>query len=370
MIDLLIVGGGIVGAWIARTAARAGLSTVIVEKSSRPGDGITARNSGVLHAGLYYAPASLKAFHCVRGRQLTEEYLRASGVPFQICGKLVVTGRLSEEDRAVQQEREEELVRLYENAKASGAANLEILPLPASDFPGVRGTLALYSRGTGIIDVPLYWESVRRDAEEAGAMFLYRRTCTASAAGPSGGRWVRVVGDDGSTEEIESAWVVNAAGLDAGRTAQLFGLTDYEIRPNRGEYYRLARPMGYSKLVYPLPGKAGHLGVHYTFNAAGEAYAGPSSVPAESDSDYRITTSRAVFCESLREILDGYAESDLQPGYAGLRPRLYRAETHIKDFVIEESPRNVIHLLGIESPGLTSAPSLALEVVDRIRKTS
>lgn len=370
MIDVLVIGAGIVGSWIARTAARAGLSVVVAEKSSRPGDGITARNSGVLHAGLYYAPDSLKAYHCVRGRALTEEYLRGSLVPYQICGKLVVAGRSSETSASVAAEREGDLHRLYENAKASGAENIEMIAHPGREFPGVRGTVALNSRGTGIVDVPLYWERVRQEAEEAGAFFLYRRQCTSYGGSRGTSHSAVLTGDDGSTEEIETAWIVNAAGLESARTAAVFGLAAYEIRPNRGEYYRLARPLSYSKLVYPLPGHAGHLGVHYTFNAAGEAYAGPSSVPAENDSDYRITTSRAVFHESLTEILDGYEEADLQPGYAGLRPRLYRSGAHIKDFVIEESPTRIIHLLGIESPGLTSSPSLAETVVQKIKKES
>ena len=149
--------------------------------------------------------------------------------------------------------------------------------------------------------------------------------------------------------------------------AGLAGLRGYEVRPNRGEYYRLRRSLPYRKLVYPLPAASSTaLGVHYTFHMNGDAYAGPNSVWADHKADYRITMERRVFFESLEQILDSYTEEDLEPGYSGLRPRLFLEGAPVREFVIEEQPARVLHLLGIESPGLTASPALAEEVVERL----
>ncbi|MBI3395460.1 MAG: FAD-dependent oxidoreductase [Spirochaetia bacterium] len=361
MLDLLVIGAGIVGTWIAYEASRRGLLVAVAEQADRPGDGVTGRNSGVLHAGLYYPPDSLKAFHCVRGRALAEEFLRDRHVPFDVCGKLIVTGACPPEETTA---REARLIDFKENAEKSGATGLELIKDPGRQYAGALGSLALHSTNTGIVDVPAYLDAVRRAAEREGALFLLKRRFVSGGTGN-----VVLQGTGGDTEEVQARFIVNASGLHSDETAVAFGLTGYEIRPNRGEYYRLRFPLPYKKLVYPLPPGPGtaHLGVHYTINTAGEAYAGPSSVPADSRSDYRVTTERSVFWKALCESLSVYKETDLETGYAGLRPRLFKNGEPIRDFVIVEEPGSVIHLLGIESPGLTSAPSLARDVVDRLR---
>lgn len=357
MLDDLIIGGGIIGSWLALHCARRGRRAVVVDASEQPGDGITGRNSGVLHAGLYYSPASRKAQHCIRGHALAVEFAQKHGVPFEICGKLITVGR-AHADADARNAAHAQLEALFENARASGATGLELLPRPGAAYPGVCGELALHSMRTGVIDAAGYLAAVRAAAEAAGALFLPGRKFVAGAAGRADLQSVR----DSGVERVQAERIYNAAGLQADEVARAFDVVDFAVRPNRGEYYRLARPALFRKLVYPLPARdSTALGVHYTFHVNGEAYAGPNSMPAEHKQDYRILATRAEFHASLARILDGYEPEDLQPGYAGLRPRLYRRGEPCTDFVLHEAPRGVLHLLGVESPGLTAAASLAEE---------
>jgi L-2-hydroxyglutarate oxidase LhgO len=354
-LDVVVIGAGIIGSWVALALARAGLSVAVFDASNKPGDGISGRNSGVLHAGIYYDPGSLKAIHCQRGRNLTEEFLQKHRVPFTICGKLVV-GEKDDEPR---------LITLLENAKRCGAEGLSIISQPGRNYIGVRGSRALHSSKTGVVDAPAYLSAVRAQAEANGALFLLGRTVTEIDHGRIVTRLMRTA----HHEEITCDWIVNAAGLDSDTVAGWAGVSGYEIRPNRGEYFRLRKQLPYPKLVYPLPLlDSTALGVHYTFHLNGDAYAGPNSIWAENKKDYRITASRREFYLSLSRILEGYEEADLEPGYAGLRPRLFINGIPQRDFVILENPDRVIHMLGIESPGLTSAPSLAEAIAARVTR--
>lgn len=352
MIDLLIVGGGIVGSWIALRAARRGLTVAVCDQSPSPGDATSGRNSGVLHAGIYYSPGSKKALHCIRGYELTLEYLQEHGIPHTVCGKLITTGDQISPDT------EERLQSIFDNARSIGARDLSILRNPGQTYEGVLGESAILSPHTGVCDAAAYLKSVQHQARNSGAIWLPGRKLVSV----SGDRAV-VVDQEGREEEIQSALFINSAGLHSDEVARLAGLQEYEIVPVRGEYYRLKRTHPLNMLVYPLPDPASTaLGVHYTFHPGGDAYAGPNAVPASSKEDYRITQSRDDFAESLSRILSGYSTRDLSPGYAGIRPRLRVNGVDHRDFLIRKQD-NFIHLLGIESPGLTSAASLSEEVM-------
>ncbi|HBS04301.1 MAG TPA: FAD-dependent oxidoreductase [Leptospiraceae bacterium] len=355
MIDLLVIGGGIVGSWVAYRASQAGMSVALCDSSHQPGDATSGRNSGVLHAGIYYQPDSLKAFHCIRGYQLTVEYLESHKVPYEICGKLITTGKQSSSDTL------DRLEALKQNAERVGARDLTILQNPADQFPGVLGQAAILSPNTGVCDAAAYLRSVQEDAKAQGTYWLNGRK-VASISLQGDGCNVLLEDSEGRQEEVQSSMIVNSAGLYSDEIARMTGLPGLRIHPVRGEYYRLRTNHSVGKLVYPLPDPTSTaLGVHYTFHPGGDAYAGPNAVPAESKEDYRITQSATDFAESLGNILTGYSVDDLSPGYAGLRPRLYIDEKEYRDFYIRKAGR-CIHLLGIESPGLTSAASISLSV--------
>ncbi len=353
-VDVIVIGAGIVGSWAALHALRCKRSVVLVDP--RPGDGISGRNSGVLHAGLYYAPGSRKAIHCVRGKRLTEEFIGRHSVPSLSCGKIVTCGRSGSIDA---------VDVLYEKALQNGAEGLEILSDPGRHFPGVAGSRALYSRNTAVVDAAAYLKALHYAIEETGGILLHGRQYLEGSP-----ERLTLVDADGVAEKISCNMLINAAGLHADEIATAAGLHGYEVRPVRGEYYRLQKDIPLRKLVYPLPASLRHgqegdtsLGVHYTLHPSGEIYIGPNAVPATSKEDYRITASAREFADSLHDIIDIPIDADdLSPGYAGLRPRLFRHGQPITDFVIEESEPGFFHLLGIESPGLTAAPALVEEL--------
>ncbi|MCB1174012.1 MAG: FAD-dependent oxidoreductase [Leptospiraceae bacterium] len=373
MLDVFIIGAGIVGSWIALQAARAGLVTAICDQNTQSGDGISGRNSGVLHAGLYYQPDSYKARFCRRGYTMALDFFQQRQVPYEICGKLVTSGSppqgLTDAEQAVWRDRAVERVHnLMHNALACGAEGLELCAEPGRKYQSVKGHLALLSNQTGVVDVPRYLKAVQVAAEEAGAIFLPGRRLI--DINPSGTEVI--LESRTGRETIQATTIINAAGLQSDEIAHLCGLNQYTIKPNRGEYYRLSRRLPVQTLVYPLPPDPGStaLGVHYTFQLNGEAYAGPNSIWAEHKADYRISADPREFFESLQHITDFYTTADLHPGYSGLRPRLFHQDQPVKDFVIETRTHAAgcsMHLLGIESPGLTSAPALAEYVVNQIR---
>lgn len=359
MIDILVIGSGIIGSWIAYLASKKGMTVALCEKEATGGDGISGRNSGVLHSGIYYSKDSVKLKHCLRGYELSLSFFQTHRIPYVICGKLITLGKTNQEN---QKQKEEDLEKLFHNGKQNGLSNLEILKNPFEHYKGVLGNLAIHVPQTGVVDVPAYLKLLWQLCYENGVIFLNNRKFSYE------NEEYLLVGNNGSKESIEASFVVNAAGLYSDEVAKAFGLTDYEIRPNKGEYYRLKRSLPYQKLIYPLPSHTSTaLGVHYTFNMANEAYAGPNSNWAESKTDYKIQTPRGLYYESLCNILDCYEEEDLQEGYVGLRPRLFYKGEPLKDFVILESPKKIIHLLGIESPGLTSAPAIAETVVQLLK---
>lgn len=366
--DVIVIGGGVVGLWTALRAARSGQSVALIERCGGLGTMSSSRNSGVLHGGLYYPPGSLKARHCVQGRRLSVTFLREEGVPFAICGKYIVPAATREGDEAAaprnEQEEQGELDELRERAVTNG---VEDVALVRSDQPFLCEGWVLHVRCTGIVDLPAYMAALERAVRRSGVEIFLNHLCIAGEAG-------RIIVRDeseisaGKERTLTAGGIVNAAGLYADAVAALFGLTGYEVRPNKGSYFQLRRPLPVRTLVYPLPSHhSGFLGVHYTPDMGGGAWAGPNTSWAAGKSDFTPEGDRAAFYDGLSRILRGYTTEDLiGPNKAGLRARLYENGTACTDFVLREHPQGVCHLLGIESPGLTSAPSLAGEVLTRL----
>lgn len=354
---VIVVGSGIIGSWIAYLFAKAGFEVYVFEKSENAGDGISGRNSGVLHSGIYYDSTSLKSKLCFRGYELAVPFFEKNKIPFSICGKVITTGisdTLTEE-----KDKQNEIEKLFANGKSLGISNLELKSNPENYWKHVLGKSALWIPKTGIVDVPSYLKVLWQLGEEAGVKILKNKKVVRKNGGVFAFDLQSKV-----EEELESDVFINACGLysDELLVSNVKG-KNFEIRPNKGEYFRLNKQLPYETLVYPLPLKTSTaLGVHYTFHLGGDAYAGPNSNWASSKEDYSINTQRSVYYESLRKIIDFYKEEDLSEGYVGLRPRLFLNGEAVKDFVIHKET-NWIHLLGIESPGLTSSPAIAEEVV-------
>lgn len=354
--NVAIIGGGIIGAAVAAEVSRHTDDVFLLEALPRLGLGASTRNSGVIHAGIYYPPGSLKAFHCVRGSRMLYEFCEHHRVPCRRLGKLIVAE--SHDQLAA-------LESLRERGQQNGAEGLRIVE---RDFirrlePHVVSSFALYSPNTGIVDAEALLKTLIRIAEADGAHVLV------------GTRLVGAEVKDGlcalrtEREEFAARVVVNAAGLYADEVARMFGDDRHTIYPCRGEYAEVVPGRSHlvNGLVYPLPPATGHgLGVHFTKDMAGRLLLGPNARYVASKEDYESNLADLrAFYEPASQIVPALRPEDLRPGYTGLRAKLVAEHDHaFADFVIGPDPQwpFVIHAIGIESPGLTAALSIGASI--------
>jgi L-2-hydroxyglutarate oxidase LhgO len=371
-IDCLVIGAGAVGLAVARELALEGREVVVIERETGIGQGVSARNSEVIHAGLYYPPGSLKARLCVEGRDRLYEFCATHNVPHRRCGKIIV---------ATSEEQTRQLLAIRARAQVNGVANLETLE--RADLqrlePEIEGTLGLLSPSTGIVDSHAFMLAMQGDLEaQCGSVAL--RTPFVRARRADAGIAVTTGGDEPG--EIVARHVILSAGLSAPALARQFEGIDESVLPRahfaKGSYFSLARKSPFSRLVYPAP-EPGGLGVHLTLDLSGRAKFGPDvewlDIADESAIDYRVAPARAEkFYAAIRRYWPGLADGDLVPDYSGVRPKIAAAGTHDADFMIldETSHRvlGLIALLGIESPGLTSSLAIGADVAQRIARKS
>jgi glycerol-3-phosphate dehydrogenase len=369
--NILIIGGGVVGCAIARAASERWDDVFLVEQNPKLGMATSSRNSGVIHSGIYYPKDSLKARHCIEGNRLTYEFCKNHNVPFRHTGKLVVAANTHEE---------EELAALMKKGEDNGVEGLRLIG-PAEirkREPHIAGAAAIEVPSTGIVSAEELVHAYARIATGQGAEIVTR--ARVMSLEPVAGA-IRVglrIGDeeDVQDETIEAHCVINAAGLYADEVATLLGNNTWKIYPVRGEYCEIrgARASLINDLVYPLPHAHGlSLGVHFTKTLWGTVLVGPTATYVEGKDNYeRDRLPIADFAESAKTLLPGIEEKDLQLGYSGLRPKLVPPERKgIADFVITRDPAvpSAIQLVGIESPGLTAAPSIAEHVVQLVAET-
>jgi L-2-hydroxyglutarate oxidase LhgO len=351
-VDIAVVGGGVVGCAVASALARARRSVVLLEGGERLGDGVTSRNSGVIHSGLYYPPQSLKAQACVRGNVLLYEWARARGVSHARLGKLVV----ARDPAAVP-----DLEVLAANAQASGAPGVALVPAEfvRAREPSIEAAAALWCPQTGIVDAVELTRSLATDATEHGALVLTQAR-------------VRAILRDGGSYELDTArgpvraaGVVNAAGLHADEVAALAGVTRYRIHPWRGDYFRYTPRARHQHLIYPVRRRgAPGLGVHLTLDLAGRCRLGPDVEHVARKDDYSPREEKlAAFLEAARALFGAVSAEQLAYDGCGIRPKLRApGDPEEKDFVLSEDLPGFIDLVGIESPGLTAALALAERV--------
>jgi glycerol-3-phosphate dehydrogenase len=362
--NILIIGGGVVGCAIARAVSERWQDVFLVEQFPKLGMATSTRNSGVNHSGIYYPKHSLKARHCVEGNRLTYDFCKKHRVPFRHTGKLVVAANGHEE---------EELVALKKRGEDNGVEGLRIIsPVEIRvREPFIKGVAALDVPSTGIVSAEELVHAYARVATNQGANIVTRAQVVALEPSRDTIRVGLRIGDeeDSQRETIEAKCVINAAGLFADEVAALLGNHSWRIYPVRGEYCEIRGPQSLliKNLVYPLPHSDGlSLGVHFTKTLWGTVLVGPTATYVEGKDNYeknRLPIS--AFAESAKTLLPEIEERDLQLGYSGLRPKLVPpGGKGIADFVItrDSNVPQAIHLVGIESPGLTAAPAIAEHV--------
>ncbi|MDR7037955.1 L-2-hydroxyglutarate oxidase LhgO [Methylobacterium sp. BE186] len=362
-LSILVVGAGILGLATARALGRRGHEIVLAEAGDAIGTGISSRNSEVIHAGLYYPPGSLRARHCVEGRRRLYAFCESHFVPHARPGKLVVATTEAEEPA---------IVAIFDRACANGVEGLRLLSGAEARAlePNLACTRALLSPETGIVDSHALMLALLGDVEAAGGVLALRTPVEQLLR--RGDAWSAVFGGEAPGEMPFDA-VVNAASFGAPTLA---ARTDGYPTPRvprlvlaKGSYFSYAGKAAFRRLVYPAPVEGG-LGIHLTLDLAGRMRFGPD-VEWVDRLDYTVEPARAeTFYGAIRRYWPALPQGSLMPDYAGIRPKLTGPGEPAADFRID-GPREhglpgLVHLFGIESPGLTSSLSLAEEVADRL----
>ena len=362
-VDAVVIGAGAVGLACALALARKGMAVIVLEHAGRIGSETSSRNSEVIHAGIYYAPSSLKAQLCVRGRDLLYEYCARRNIPHRQIGKLIFANT---EDELPQ------LERIAARAEAAGAGTLQALsPRQAREYePELRCSAALFSAASGIISSHDYMAALEAEIEDLGGRVVCKTAV--SAAVQQGDRWlISIAGEDSPV--LETRLLVNAAGLQATSVAQsIVGLRPSAIPEPvyaRGCYFGYNRPVPFSHLIYPVPVPGG-LGTHLTLDLSGRARFGPNVEWIERI-DYTVSPAlHAEFAAAARKIWPGLDPEALQPDYAGVRPKVRTAAGIADDFMVEgpevHGLAGFLNLFGIESPGLTASLAIGDLVAERL----
>jgi L-2-hydroxyglutarate oxidase LhgO len=359
--QVLVVGAGVVGLAVARAAALEGHEVIVAEQTRGIGNGVSSRNSEVIHAGMYYPTGSLRARHCPRGRRMLYEFCKSHGVPHRPCGKLIVATEAAEIPK---------MEAILQQGRINGVEGLVMIDNAAARAmePALHCVAALHSPETGIIDSHQFMTALRGDLEDRGGMIAFNtriERLTHSQAG-----WlVRYSGSEAGELAVDA--VVNSAGIGAQALAR--NTDDYppERVPRlvlaRGNYFGYSGRPVFSRLIYPAPRIDGGLGIHVTLDLAGRMRFGPDVEWIDRE-DYDVNASRAAsFYGAIRRYWPELRDGTLQPDYAGIRPKLTGPGEPAADFVIDGPAQHglprLMHLFGIESPGLTAALSLAEDVI-------
>ncbi|MHB1374142.1 MAG: NAD(P)/FAD-dependent oxidoreductase [Thauera sp.] len=358
-VDVVVIGAGVVGLACAKQLAEAGREVIILERETAFGTGISARNSEVIHAGLYYPPGSLKAKLCVQGRQALYAYCAERGIAHRRIGKLVVASRTPQLPA---------LEAIAARARANGVDDLRLL-----DPAGVRAlepeldaAAALLSPSTGIVDSHGLMQALLADAERHGAVLALASPLLGGRADGAG-----IMLDVGGSApmRLRARGLVNAAGLDAPQLGHALAGPASARAPQafhaRGVYFSLSGQAPFSHLIYPIP-EPGGLGVHLTLDLGGQARFGPDMEWIDHP-DYQVDPARAAhFYTAIRSWWPGLEDGRLQPAYAGVRPKIVGPGKADADFRIDGPAAHgvpgLVHLYGIESPGLTAALAIGARV--------
>jgi (S)-2-hydroxyglutarate dehydrogenase len=390
---ICIIGGGLVGLATTLQLRRRlpDAELTLLEKEPSFGRHQSTHNSGVLHAGLYYKPGSIKARMAVQGIRLMTEFCQQHGVAHEICGKLVIAVDEAEVGR---------LRNLHERGRQNGLSGLEWLDGPGlrEIEPNAAGIAALRVPEEGIVDYAAVIEAMAAECRQSGSTL--KTGARVERLVKEGAGW-RVIGRAG---EFPADFIVNCAGLHCDRVSALAGEErSTRIVPFRGEYYQLKPERAHlvRNLIYPVPDPTfPFLGVHFTRMIHGGVEAGPNAILATSREGYRKTDfnlpdlwdaltfpglwrfmgkhaamcrdevrrsfSKQLFCASLQKLVPSIVESDLAPGGAGVRAQALTPQGElVHDFELIERP-NALHVLNAPSPAATASLAIGGEIAQRV----
>jgi L-2-hydroxyglutarate oxidase LhgO len=361
--QIMVIGAGVVGLAIAREAAQRGHDVIVAEAADAVGTGTSSRNSEVIHAGLYYPTGSKRALHCPRGRRMLYAYCATHGIPHKKLGKLFIVTKDADIGK---------LEAIHKQALINGVENVTMIEAAEAKRmePALSCVAAFHSAETGVVDSHRLMLALEGDIEDRGGVIAFNtpiERITRDAAG-----W-RVTFGGAEPGEIVVDAVVNSAGHGAQRVANATeGFPAARVPKHvlaKGNYFGFAGRAPFSRLIYPAPVPGG-LGIHITLDLAGRMRFGPDVEWIERE-NYDVDPRRGdSFYAAIRTYWPALPDNSLFPDYAGIRPKITGPGEPAADFMIEGPAEHglpgLVHLFGIESPGLTSALSLAEEVVSSL----
>ncbi len=360
-VECVVVGAGVVGLAVARALALAGREVLILDAAEGIGTATSSRNSEVIHAGIYYPAGSLMARFCVAGRRMLYALCAEKGVPHRNCGKLIVATNAREDDM---------LAGIKRRAEVNGVEGMRVLTAAEAVAlePNLNCTSALLSASTGIVDSHAFMLALQGDAENAGAVPVFFSPVERGRK-VDGGIEIDVGGAEPMS--LRCRLLVNSAGLHAPELAgNIVGMPAERVPTTyyaKGNYFTLQGRSPFTRLIYPVPVPGG-LGVHLTIDLGGQARFGPD-VEWIDTIDYTVDPHRAdSFYAAVRTYWPALKDGALQPGYAGIRPKIVPKGAPGQDFVVQGPQTHgvpaLINLFGIESPGLTASMAIAEHVLE------
>lgn len=363
-VECLVVGAGVIGLAIAKTLAEQGREVIIIEEAEAFGTGISARNSEVIHAGIYYAQGSLKARFCVEGKNRLYDYCQSRGIEHKRLGKLIVAPNATQQGA---------LLELRDKATANGIGDLQLLDHKAVHRlePQIKAHTALLSPSSGIVDTHGLMLAFLGDLESHGGGLALNSPLIGGSA-KENGIHVQIGGADPITLACKT--FVNSAGLSAQMVASSIKGVPPTTIPKRylakGNYFSLQGKSPFTHLIYPLP-EPGGLGTHLTLDMGGQARFGPDVEWVETE-NYEVDPARGgKFYQAIRTYWPDLPNNSLIPAYAGIRPKISGKGEPALDFNLQGPSTHgipgLVNLYGIESPGLTSCLVIAENVAEMLK---
>jgi len=347
---IVIIGAGVVGSHIALKLKDKKNEIFLLEKEHWLWFHTSTRNSGVIHAGIYYPYYSLKREFCIKGAKQTYEFLKKYNVEHRQSGKIIV---------AKNEKEAKKLKELYENGKKNGVKGLKLIGKNEIQKmePNCKSEYALYSPFTGVVNCSDYYKKIEALMQERGINIV--NNCKVENIDVDKKKIFTTRG------ELEYDILINSGGLWADEIAKMCKIEGFKIVPYKGDYYSLNEDT-INSMIYPVPSdEKGALGVHFTKTAYNEIWIGPTSKEFDRKDDYNVYEKKDIFVKACEIYLKKFNENKITEGFSGNRPKLFFEGKFIYDFMIFRR-KNIIHLLGIDSPGLTAAPAIADYVKDLI----
>jgi L-2-hydroxyglutarate oxidase LhgO len=360
--DITIIGAGVVGLSIAKSCSEQGMSVVVLEKDARSGEGISSRNSGVIHAGIYYPNKSLKTKFCLSGNKLLYDYAKEKRINHKRIGKYIIASSKAEIEK---------LEGIYKKGILNSVTlNLLTKENMRSIYPDLNIEAGIYSPNTGIIDVPELINALEGDIQHNNGLISFNTKFISAKKTNSG---FSITCDDGKKFLISSKYLINASGLNSDLISQQIDTLDKKhyssIKYAKGHYFKYSGSHPFTTLVYPLASEFSS-GLHVGFDLSGQIRFGPDITWVD-NIDYSFDDSlKDTFMNSIKKYWPGIDSKKLQPDYVGIRPKLQNIDEKMKDFSICDSKvhgvEGLINIQGLESPGVTSSLAIGEYVKNMI----